>query len=83
MTTKRSSVILGLILLAGWVAPAWGAATPLMVQDFEKVSMPPTVWVVNVPNENASVQLSTDEPHDGKQCLKLHYRFVATGNLRL
>jgi len=53
-----------------------------MVQDFEQVSSPPTVWVVNIPNENASVQLSTDQPHDGKQCLKLHYHFVSTGDFQ-
>ena len=66
------------ILLACGVAPLWGS-TPVMVQDFEKAASPPTVWVVNIPNENASVQLSTDQPHDGKQCLKLHYHFLGTG----
>jgi len=81
MKMKHSSVVLGLVLVACLIATALGA-TPIMVQDFEKVSTPPTVWVVNVPNENASVQLSTDQPHDGKQCLKLHYRFVSTGNLQ-
>ena len=69
------------VLLAGGMAPAWGA-NPVMVQDFEKVPTPPTVWVVNIPNENAAVQLSTDQPHDGKQCLKLHYHFVATGSFQ-
>ncbi len=34
--------------------------TRVMVQDFEKASSLPTVWVVNVPNKNASVQLSTN-----------------------
>ena len=37
--------------------------TAVLVQDFEKVSSLPTVWVVNIPNENASVTLSTDHPH--------------------
>lgn len=69
------------ILLACRIAPVAGAA-PVMVQDFENVASPPTVWVVNIPNENASVQLSTDQPHDGKQCLKLHYHFVRTGNFQ-
>ena len=50
-----------------------------MVQDFEKSSLTPTVWVVNIPNENASVQVSTDHPHEGKQCLKLHYHFLGAG----
>jgi hypothetical protein len=74
-------MILALIALACGIAPAWGA-TAVMVQDFEKVTPPPTVWVVNIPNENASVQLSTDQPHDGKQCLKLHYHFVGAGNFQ-
>jgi hypothetical protein len=68
-------------LLACAAAPA-GGATPVMLEDFEKASLKPTVWVVNIPNENASVQLSTDGPHDGKQCLKLHYRFVAAGGFQ-
>ena len=54
--------------------------TAVLVEDFETVSSLPTVWVVNIPNENASVKLSTDRPHDGKQCLKLHYHFLATGS---
>jgi len=69
------------ILLTWGSAAAWGTG-PAMVQDFEAVSAPPTVWVVNIPNENASVQLSTDQPHDGKQCLKLHYHFVDTGQFQ-
>jgi hypothetical protein len=69
------------IMLGVGIAPAWGAA-PVMVQDFEQASSLPTVWVVNIPNENASVQLSTDDPHDGKQCLKLHYHFVSIGNFQ-
>ena len=40
------------------------------------------MWVVNIPNENASVQLSADHPHEGKQCLKLHYHFVGTGQFQ-
>ena len=57
-------------------------ATPVMVQDFEKADSLPSVWVVDIPNENASVQLSTDQPHDGKQCLKLHYHFLGTGGFQ-
>ena len=56
--------------------------TTVMVQDFEKAPAPPTVWVVNIPNENASVQFSTDHPHDGKQCLKLHYHFLGAGQFQ-
>jgi hypothetical protein len=55
--------------------------TPVMVQDFEKPSSP-TVWVVNIPDENASVQSSTDHPHDGKRSLKLHYHFLEKGQLQ-
>ena len=82
LTTKRRlALILALIALVCRMSPSWGA-TPVMVQDYEKVTSPPTVWVVNIPNENASVQWSTEQPHDGKQCLKLHYHFVGTGNFQ-
>ncbi|HUT10255.1 MAG TPA: hypothetical protein VMY42_07155, partial [Thermoguttaceae bacterium] len=74
------SLILSVLLTCG-ITPAWGS-TPVMVQDFEKTSAQPGVWVVNIPNENASVRLSTDQPHDGKQCLKLNYHFVGTGNFQ-
>ena len=76
------------LLLA--IRPALGSAptgtssalTSVMVQEFEKPSLKPTVWVVNIPNENASVQLSQEHPHDGKQCLKLHYQFVGKGQFQ-
>jgi hypothetical protein len=58
------------------------AAAPVMVQDFEKASSQPAVWVVNIPNDNASVKLSSDQPHDGTQCLKLHYHFVGVGQFQ-
>lgn len=66
------------MVLAGGMAPVWGA-TRVMVQDFEKVSSAPTVWVVGIPNENAAVQYSADHPYEGKQCLKLHYHFTGDG----
>ena len=69
------------VLIACGASLAWGA-TPVMIQDFEKSDLKPTVWVVNIPNENASVQLSTDGPHDGRQCLKLHYHFLGTGGFQ-
>ena len=69
------------VLLTCGAGPALGA-TNVMVQEFEKASSLPTVWVVNIPNENASVQLSTDQPHDGKQCVKLHYHFLGAGNFQ-
>ncbi len=69
------------LLLTTAIAPASGS-TQVLVQDFEKVASPPNVWVVNIPNENASVQLTTEHPHGGKQCLKLHYKFVGTGQFQ-
>jgi hypothetical protein len=51
----------------------------VLIQDYEKASTCPKVWVVGIPNENASVQLSTDHPFEGKQCLKLHYHFTGPG----
>jgi len=76
----RSCMLLSLLLTCG-ISPA-RAATPVMVEDFEKASLQPTVWVVNIPNENASVQLSNDQPHDGKRCLKLHYHFLGSGDFQ-
>jgi beta-glucanase (GH16 family) len=73
--------LLSSVLLTCGIAPARGA-TPVMVQDFEKATLQPSVWVVGIPNENASVQLSTEQPHDGKRCLKLHYHFLATGGFQ-
>lgn len=55
------------------------ALYPVEVRGFEKPSDVPSVWVVNIPNENASITLSKDHPQSGKYCLKLHYRFVAQG----
>src|ERR1017187_8638541 len=69
------------VLLTCGMAPAWGAML-VTVEDFEKVASPPSVWVVNIPEENASVQLSSDQPHDGKLCLKLHYHFVGAGHFQ-
>jgi hypothetical protein len=70
--------LLSSILLTVGTASAWGL-TPVTVQDFEKDSSLPKIWVVGIPNENASVQLSADHPHDGKRCLKLHYHFTGAG----
>ena len=71
--------ILGLSFLSpsSHAAPTPSLHTnPVMVQDFERDSSLPTVWVVNIPNENASVHLSTADPFEGKQCLKLYYHFT-------
>ena len=78
--TRLKIALLSLLLTAA-IAPASGS-TRVMVQDFEKASAPPNVWVVNIPNENASVQLTTEHPHGGKQCLKLHYKFIGTGQFQ-
>jgi hypothetical protein len=56
--------------------------TSVIVQDFEKPELKPEVWVVNIPGENAKVQLSADHPKEGKQGLKLHYHFLAGGNVQ-
>ena len=68
-------------LLAAVLVPA-SRPTRVMVQDFEKTPSLPKVWVVNIPNENASVQLSNDHPHGGEQCLKLNYQFLAAGQFQ-
>ena len=35
---------------------AW-ALTPVLIQDYEKASSLPKLWVVGIPNENTTVQL--------------------------
>ena len=76
-STSMLSHASSILLILGSIAQ-----TSVMVQDFEKATPSPTVWVVNIPNENASVKLSTDNAREGKQCLKLHYRFVAEGGFQ-
>jgi hypothetical protein len=76
----------GRVTFAAWLlSPAMlsaRAATSVMLQDFEKPFAAPTVWVVNIPDENASVTFSTNAPHQGKQCLKLHYHFLDSGKFQ-
>jgi len=80
---KRLLLLPGLLSCATALAQAPPALkpplTPVMVQDFEKAASLPKVWVVGVPNENASVKLSTEHPNQGKQSLDLHYRFTGPG----
>jgi hypothetical protein len=77
-----TSLAVGLLLLtASAPLTAWGAQT-VVVQDFEKNHPAPTVWVVNIPNDHAAVQLSSDQPYSGKQCLKLRYHFSGAGNFQ-
>ncbi len=70
-------LLLPLLLLCGRAARRDAAS--VMVLDFESNAAPPAVWVVNIPNENASVTLSSDNPFEGKRCLKLHYHFTGKG----
>lgn len=69
--------LLCIALLAVLFPTASLASTPVLVEDYEKVATPPTAWVVNIPNENASAKIATVHPHDGKQCLDVHYKFTA------
>ncbi|WP_422929261.1 glycoside hydrolase family 16 protein [Singulisphaera sp. PoT] len=71
-------MVLSALLAHAEVADAAGT-TPVMVQDFEKASALPAIWVVNIPNENAQVRLSAEAPFGGKQCVGLRYRFNAEG----
>lgn len=69
-----------LLLLAGTLT--YGrvlAATPVMVQNFEKIDPLPKVWVVGVPDGSATVKLATEHPYEGQQSLDLHYHFTGAG----
>lgn len=78
---RIATLLLAGMLLVGGSAAAW-AVPPVMVQDYEREAPPPTVWVVNIPNENAAVQLLTDRPFEGLRCLKLHYHFTGQGGFQ-
>jgi len=70
-----------LLTLAGCISLQ--AAAPIALQDYEADATPTlTAWVVNIPNENASVNLSSEQPQSGKHCLRLHYRFVDAGSFQ-
>jgi hypothetical protein len=78
---------LGVLSLAGGGSGADPKGPPpkpttVTVRDYEKAAERPKVWVVNIPDANAAVALSTDHPHEGKQCLKLHYHFVDKGDFQ-
>lgn len=69
-----------LALCAAFVFSAVRAAAgTVMVQNYEQPSSLPNVWVVNMPNGSATAELSREDPHEGKQCVKVHYRFTASG----
>ena len=72
--------LLGLLTCRMTSSHAAGTAlTPVMVQDFEHVSAQPKVWVVNMPDRDASVKLVTELKHQGQRALRLHYRFTGAG----
>lgn len=73
----RALLLLALLVGSGRMAKA---APPVMVQDYEKDPGPLKVWVVNIPNENASVKLASESPSEGKRYLQLHYHFIGKGN---
>jgi hypothetical protein len=81
-TMLRTPFLLLSILLTGGIARAWAQSTRVMVQNFENEALLPTVWVVNIPNENASIKLSTENPYEGKRCLQLHYHFTGQGGFQ-
>ncbi len=70
------SLLICLIVLSASTA---SASTRVTLADFDDVTPPFTVWVVNIPNENASVRLSEDHPSGGAHSLQLHYKFLANG----
>jgi beta-glucanase (GH16 family) len=78
---KRAGAIVAFIALAGGIATESGFAG-VILEDFEKDTPVPAVWVVNIPDENASAQFSSDQPREGKRCLKLHYHFVGAGQFQ-
>jgi hypothetical protein len=81
---SRSTLVL-MLLVSLLLSGPWtrlSAASSVLVEDFEQVETPPTVWVVNIPNENASVKLSSERPYQGEHCLKLHYHFLGSGQFQ-
>ena len=70
---------LSALLLLALATASRAQTAPILVRDFEpnsKISAPPKAWIVNVPNENVSVQMATEHPGAGAQSLKLHYHFT-------
>ncbi|MBB3206541.1 hypothetical protein FHS27_002350 [Rhodopirellula rubra] len=78
----KSSVTLSMIIALCSTATALCGDTPKMIEDFETIAVSPSVWVVNIPNENASVRLTTDELKGGRNSLELHYHFLSTGSFQ-
>ena len=67
--------------MTGAVQPG-STGTPIMVQEYEKASSLPQVWVVNIPNDHASVALTREHAQDSGQCLRLQYKFKGTGEFQ-
>jgi hypothetical protein len=76
---QRAVAMAIVMLVAAQMAVRGEPLSKLVVQDFEEGSSAPKVWVVNIPNENASVELSSEQAASGKQSLKLHYHFTGDG----
>ena len=83
-----AGVLVAVLTLCGSVAAAEPPTThAVVVEDFERpfdqVAAPPAVWVVNIPNDAAAVESSTEHPSGvagaGGRNLKLHYRFTGAG----
>lgn len=55
---------------------------PVTVENFEKPDMRPTVWVVNIPDGNASVSLLPKQGYEGGTGLELRYKFTETGGFQ-
>ena len=66
-------------MLVLWSLPS-AATPPIVVEDYEKSTGSLPTWVVNIPETNASAKVSSLHPHDGKQCLDVHYKFTEGTN---
>ena len=80
MTNVTCTMTLAAALLASVQTNSRGDSAPSpLVERFEKGAAPPKIWVVNIPDENASAQIATEHPAEGEACLKLHYHFTGDG----
>jgi len=72
-------LVLGCIQAVSPAGDDAGKLNRVVVQGFEDATAKPRVWVVGVPNETASIELSDDHAKQGKRSLKLHYEFTGPG----
>lgn len=70
-----------LLCLLGLQALALAADAPnrVLVQGFENGAPQAKVWVVNIPEENASLELSSEQTQQGEKSLEVHYQFSGPG----